>query len=356
MNKTYKSTEYYLWFQAAGVNFLSTELFARDYCLLADIVITTKDGVYKQYLRTSVLPEARGLYELFYKDIETVEACCDTFEHAAQYLRDYKQELGGKDIGLADFNQIVEYVGVANREYGKFDHIYTDYLFENEEHYAAIIALVMEKKNTLREVINEIFFNDDSIVNLMIQKISHQYGLEQDEVAYSSIENIRSLLSGYEFKKIGPNKDYVFIKKGDTFQMYFGDEATVFIDSFEVADTEVSKQTSLKGASVSKKGVYKGKVKKLFVDYTKMSESIAAFSSFEEGSILVTDSTVPEMLPVMSKSIAIITDIGGMLSHAAITSRELGIPCVVGTKDATKVLNDGDEVEVNADTGVVTIL
>ncbi len=58
----------------------------------------------------------------------------------------------------------------------------------------------------------------------------------------------------------------------------------------------------------------------------------------------------------MQKCSAIVTDFGGLTSHAAIIARELKKPCVVGTKFATKVLNDGDEVEVDANQGVVKII
>jgi len=58
----------------------------------------------------------------------------------------------------------------------------------------------------------------------------------------------------------------------------------------------------------------------------------------------------------MKKASAIVTDDGGITCHAAIVSRELGKPCIIGTKIATKVLHDGDLVEVDADNGVVRIL
>ena len=58
----------------------------------------------------------------------------------------------------------------------------------------------------------------------------------------------------------------------------------------------------------------------------------------------------------MKKAAGIITDEGGITCHAAIISRELGIPCVSGTRIATKVLNDGDEVEVDATHGKITVL
>ncbi len=63
--------------------------------------------------------------------------------------------------------------------------------------------------------------------------------------------------------------------------------------------------------------------------------------------------THPEFLSLMKQASAIVTDEGGVTCHAAIVARELGIPCVIGTKMATKVLKDGDEVEVDADKGIV---
>lgn len=74
---------------------------------------------------------------------------------------------------------------------------------------------------------------------------------------------------------------------------------------------------------------------------------------FNEGDILVTHMTTPDFVHLMQKAGAIITDLGGILSHAAIVSRELGKPCIVGTEKATSVLQDGEMVEVNAEEGIV---
>jgi phosphohistidine swiveling domain-containing protein len=80
------------------------------------------------------------------------------------------------------------------------------------------------------------------------------------------------------------------------------------------------------------------------------------FEEFEEGEVLVTGMTRPEFVSTMKKSAAIITNEGGITSHAAIVSRELNKPCVIGTQNATEVLQDGDRVEVDADEGVVKII
>lgn len=74
---------------------------------------------------------------------------------------------------------------------------------------------------------------------------------------------------------------------------------------------------------------------------------------FEKGTILVTRMTDPDWVPIMKIASAIITDEGGMTSHAAIVSRELGIPAVVGTGNATKVIKDGQEITVDAIRGIV---
>ena len=72
-----------------------------------------------------------------------------------------------------------------------------------------------------------------------------------------------------------------------------------------------------------------------------------------KGDVLVSIATTPDLVTAMRKASAIVTDIGGLTCHAAIVSRELGIPCVVGTRIATKVFRDGDRVEVDASNGVV---
>lgn len=85
-------------------------------------------------------------------------------------------------------------------------------------------------------------------------------------------------------------------------------------------------------------------------------EETKKFRESFDGEILVTAMTQPNVVDIAGKAKAIITDEGGMLCHAAIISREFGIPCIVGTHKATEVLKDGMEVEVDADSGVVKIL
>lgn len=103
----------------------------------------------------------------------------------------------------------------------------------------------------------------------------------------------------------------------------------------------------IKGA-VAFKGRVKGKV--------RIIHGFADMPSFLAGEILVTEMTNPDYVPIMKKAAAVVTDEGGMTCHAAIASRELQVPCIVGTRVATKVLTTGDLVEVDAEQGVVQII
>lgn len=99
---------------------------------------------------------------------------------------------------------------------------------------------------------------------------------------------------------------------------------------------------------IANKGIAHGTV--------KVIHKISDFKTFNEGDVLVSSMTRPEMVPLMKKACAFVTDEGGITSHAAIISREMNKPCIIGTKIATQVLKNGDHIEVDAEKGMVTII
>lgn len=113
---------------------------------------------------------------------------------------------------------------------------------------------------------------------------------------------------------------------------------------FEKREEDTSRACIVSGLPASP-GVAKGKVKIIL--------SLDHLDDLEKGDVLVTKMTNPDMVPYMKKASAIVTDEGGITSHAAIVSRELGIPCIVGTGNATSVLHDGQIVTVDAVHGKV---
>jgi pyruvate, water dikinase len=88
----------------------------------------------------------------------------------------------------------------------------------------------------------------------------------------------------------------------------------------------------------------------------RIVESAQETAKVEAGDILVAVMTRPDYVLAMRKAAAIVTDEGGLTCHAAIVARELKIPCIVGTRNTTKILKDNDLVEVDADNNIVRLL
>lgn len=126
----------------------------------------------------------------------------------------------------------------------------------------------------------------------------------------------------------------------------FGDTAKRVYKRFSATISSHS-ATELQGLAVSP-GMVRGKVRVIF--------SAKQVEEIKRGEILVTTMTSPEFIVAMRKAAGIITDVGGLTSHAAIVSRELKIPCIVGTKIATKVLKTGDKVEIDANKGIIKLV
>lgn len=144
--------------------------------------------------------------------------------------------------------------------------------------------------------------------------------------------------------------DYSFhyVKNGKS-KIFTGDEARKFIDKLNLKREEeiATDILEIKG-TCARVGYAKGRV--------KIINDPKELNKMNEGDILVSHMTDPEIVIAMKKSSAIVTDLGGITCHAAIISRELGKPCVIGTKIATRVLKDNDLIEVEADNGIVRIL
>lgn len=134
------------------------------------------------------------------------------------------------------------------------------------------------------------------------------------------------------------------ISDSKAIHLIYGRQAVLLYKKFDI---KISQVNEFKG-QVACRGVAKGKAKIL--------ASTEELSKIKKGDILITGMTTPDYVPAMKLAAAIITDEGGLTCHATIVSRELGIPCIIGTKIATKVLRDGDLVEVDANRGIVKII
>lgn len=161
---------------------------------------------------------------------------------------------------------------------------------------------------------------------------------------YSELDDLfKNKLNISRIKNRNKGALFAFIK--NDFRV-FTDKSTLNLITENIIKKENGK-SEIKGTGVSL-GMVTGKVMvlKSFRDLNKM----------KKGNILVATMTRPEHIIALRKAKAIVTDEGGITCHAAIVSREFNIPCIIGTKIATKVLKDGDLVEVDANKGVVKII
>lgn len=182
------------------------------------------------------------------------------------------------------------------------------------------------------------------------KRLGKEYRLAADiDLAYYTLDEVAKLFDRGDILSedvlIVRKAGHAFLLHDNVLNLVIGDELVAKKASLEKrVDTEI---TEIKG-SIACKGKASGQVKLV----TSASEQ----AKVQDGDILVASMTTPDFIPCMKRAAAFITDEGGITCHAAIVAREMKKPCIIGTKNATKILKDGDMVEVDADKGVVRII
>ncbi len=184
-----------------------------------------------------------------------------------------------------------------------------------------------------------------------VEEVSKRKDIDFKEACYYTINEFEELLKND--KKVDVKErfngfiEHPYEKGGIKYMT--GQEANEFAKPYIEAEIDPDLK-EIQGLVVSKgkQPTYKGTAKIIL--------GPDQVDKINQGEILVAPMTSPDFIVAMRKAGAIITDEGGMTCHAAIVSRELGIPCIVATRIATKVLKDGDKVEVDAENGIVRII
>ncbi|MBI2617737.1 hypothetical protein HYW55_06400 [Candidatus Gottesmanbacteria bacterium] len=169
--------------------------------------------------------------------------------------------------------------------------------------------------------------------------------------SFLQISDISTFLDGHRTisQKLVRNRKKGFVSYLDVHKNLVclaGKDVKIALSMFHLTDN--SDQTEEIKGQVASSGIARGVV--------RIVKGVKDIKKVKTGNILVAPSTHPDYVSAMRKAAAIVTDEGGITSHAAIVSREFGIPCIVGTGNATKVLNNGQMVEVDATKGMVKIV
>ncbi len=195
----------------------------------------------------------------------------------------------------------------------------------------------------------DILFKSDLLVKPLFDKIANLAGLSYKEFVHLQYKDIKDwfkngkLPSKQEIKR--RMKSYALYLKNRKISLFTDRNKYPKVTMDSELEKLNTKQISVIKGSIAYKGKVTGKV--------RLINSMDDIKSLQRGEILVTKMTRPEMILGLEKAAAFITDQGGMLSHVAIVSREMKKPCIVGTKIATQILKNGDQIEVDADNGIV---
>ena len=186
--------------------------------------------------------------------------------------------------------------------------------------------------------------------SILLDEIRKRFGYSLHEIKYLSPNEVMSLFTK---PLISPAIARSRIKKCLWYQKGMGQYEVVIGKEAITLFKKIVEQKSLKSVNDFRGlsaccGVARGPV--------TVVKSATEVGKMKDGDILVAIMTRPDYIMGMKKAAAIVTNEGGVTCHAAIVSRELNIPCVIGTKISTEVLKDGDIVEVNGNHGVVTVI
>ena len=222
--------------------------------------------------------------------------------------------------------------------------IFREFVFHHTEDMTACVYLIFASENLINEIGERMGLSSIEVRFLVPDEINEFLSKNIDKKRIKNIVKNRMELCVVYFYK-------------DNCKILDSSDAENFLENiFHEKEIEQNleyiwkeeKDKKLINGFVAYPGIVKGEVCIL--------KGVDDIEKIKKGQILVASLTVPQLLPAMKKSAAIITDTGGITSHAAIVARELKKPCIVGTGNATKLLKDGDLVEVDADNGVVRIL
>ncbi|MBI2547795.1 hypothetical protein HYW21_00425 [Candidatus Woesearchaeota archaeon] len=179
----------------------------------------------------------------------------------------------------------------------------------------------------------------------LFELLAEKIGLTLQEFVFLTYEEILSTLKN---KQQFP-KDEVQRRLTETWQLLFakGVMTLSYDQPFLVENYQHQEEMMITG-QIASSGIATGEV--------RIIRGVLEFKKMKDKAILVTSMTTPDFVPLMQRASAIVTDEGGITCHAAIVSRELKKPCIIGTKIATQVLKDDDFIEVDANKGIVSVL
>lgn len=257
----------------------------------------------------------------------------------------FQKELG--KYAKSDFRKILseieEYPSMIKKEK---EAIYKKIGMSKEDKRISTIVETFSRLLDVRKMIN---FKAEHYLELFVEEITKRTGNSVEKLKYLLPDELSKSFDFIDKRLIKERKKCFVLSCTDLeIKHLVGGKADVL--AFQFSGVKNINESIIHGqvASMGENHYFRG--------VAKVVLTISEIDKINAGDILVTTMTSPDFVIGMKKAGAIITDTGGMLSHAAIISRELKVPCIVGTEIATKVIRDGDVVELHCGRGTVRII
>lgn len=331
--------------------------FSRDFCLPVIELWCKGESTEPQQWTQEVQPKIP--YIVFERTSDTVVCYMDPAgiawnkeeiirkinkdEKYIDWLCDLVEEKMGKVRGIYEnpkaLNQkeLVNFLNLWNDAYPPFNGMWWMMEVLSEIKHPKFI-----RTKKLREMTDRMSTGSDLVVRLSLKSLYPELGKYYSVLTIEEIKNINVPSRAELVKRY---KHYIYTNDKLYVDKTLSDIEKEFNIILEVVEPYA---LSIIRGQVAYKGKVSGVVKRIM--------GSAQNDKLQIGEILVTSMTMPDMTPAMKKASAFVTDEGGITCHAAIIAREMKKPCIIGTKIATKVLKDGDLVEVDANKGIVKIL
>ncbi len=316
--------------------------------MLIEIIKRQKPQNFNEIFETLTAPERLSFYNVEERDllISNVE------EHAKKYFWIQNSYNEVKFVTIPEFKERLK--ELSKDKVKKIDNFASETLLKKEK-IKEKFSLPQETMDIASRLSFSIWWQDLRkkyifmglhVINHFAKEIAARNKLTLEEIEmYNPEELLKLAENGVKIDLIERKKGYLayYHEEDNSISYKYGNDANKIISKYTTltVDANVDKIIGM----VASKGKATGRVRIL--------SGARHFDSMQKGEILVTSMTSPEFVVAMRKAAAIVTDFGGITCHAAIVSRELGVPCIVGTEIAPRVLKNGDLVEVDAEKGIV---
>ena len=353
----FNKDNYERFFEVDGASFLLASMYIDIYKDL-DSLVLNDEGFLSVYLRKSRTQSTR---------LEGLTFITDNVEFNS-YRERFLESLSLWETGFIDFlsssameiGQLDEFFAIAMEFfsfYRRTEFFYTDHAYKhNRSHHQSLafnLKALEELKTQGRMLLIKFFNGSTSFLHRALEKVSKQTGIDVAELYLYSSSELENLLSNkpVEQRLLGQRKkNYVLANFEDSVYFFTSKHFEVIRQTYSSVPADLIRGT------VANSGFVEGVARVIDANFYNFDELVDIIDEMIEGEVLIAETTSPDLMIACLKASAIVTNQGGLGSHAAIVSRELGIPCIVGTHNATKFINSGNIVRVDANQGLVKIL